>query len=62
MQSKNVIARHIAIISGIAAKHATLPSCSRKNVIARHIAIISGIAAKHDISGIAADHHQRHCR
>ena len=33
-----------------------------KNVIARHIAIISGIAAKHDISGIVANHHQRHCR
>ena len=33
-----------------------------KHVIARHIAIISGIAAKHVISGIAANHHQRHCR
>ena len=38
---------HCTSISGIAAKHAPLPSCSRKNVIARHISIISGIAAKH---------------
>ena len=53
------IARQSAALplSTLHCHHAVEKKCYR-----HHIAIISGIAAKHDISGIASDHHQRHCR
>ena len=63
---------HCTSISGIAAKHATLPSCSRKMLshvtsplsAALPLSTTSAALPPTIISGIAAKHvhHQRHCR